>query len=163
MKVTITEPREIDVKYFCASVQPRYFEDGEINGEDDIPYEEQEKGAKPRMPLVVENPNAKYADEKYNWDIKIDLETGNILNWPQGTKAYVHYKVCDQGIYWLEDAEGNEIHKIESYVPSILDTEGDSYGDYVLLTIDENGHIEDWHKESEIKDLINKFMEDEGF
>lgn len=63
----------------------RYFEDGNVNGEEDISYEEQEKGVKPRIPCV----------KGENWCLDIDAETGVILNWPKGTTAHVHYKVCD--------------------------------------------------------------------
>ena len=165
MKIKVTEEQEKDFKYFCGSINPRYWEDADVNGETDIDYDEQKKGEKPRMPLVVENPEARYGEEKYNWEIKIDLATGNIQGWPEGTTANVLYKVCDQGVYWLEDADGNEVHKIGSYVPSILDFGGDSYGDYIECVIDENGHIKEWDENyvSLLGPRIESFLEDEGF
>ena len=60
MKVDLKteEVKEYDVKYICADLNVRYWEDADINGEDDISYEEQEKGEKPRIPLAEENPDA---------------------------------------------------------------------------------------------------------
>jgi hypothetical protein len=163
MKVTVKKEEEINVKYFCGSIDVRYWEDADINGIDDISYEEQKEGAKPRMPLVVENPNARYNDEKWLWEIKINLETGNIEGWPAGNKAHVHYKVCDQGIYWLEDENGNEIHRIDCYVPHLLEIGDDCPdGDYIIITIDENGHIVEW-EDANIDRLVEDFMETEGF
>jgi hypothetical protein len=68
---------------------------------------------------------------------------------PKGETANVHYKVCDEGIYWFEDTEGNEIHKIECYVPELFDYCNDSYGDHIIMTTDENGHIEEWYNTDE--------------
>ena len=165
MKVDLKteEVKEYDIKYICADLNVRYWEDADINGEDDISYEEQEKGEKPRIPLAEENPDARYPSDKYHWVIKIDVHTGNIVGWPQGVTANIHYKVCDEGIYWFEDTEGNEVHKIESYVPELFDFCNDSYGDYIIMTIDENGHIEEWYDTDELKDRMQSFLDEEGF
>lgn len=81
----------------------RYFEDGEVNGGNDITYEAQEQGVKPLMPCV----------EGENWFLDIDAETGVITNWPKGTTAHVHYKVCDCcGIEYFVD--GNKVCDNES-------------------------------------------------
>ena len=163
MKVEIVNEEELDIRYLCADLGVRYWEDGEINGEDDIPYEEQEKGATPRMPLAVKDENARHSDELYRWRVKIDLETGNLVGWPQGVTARVHYKVCDDGTYWLEDAEGNRIHEIDDYVPKVFDFCDDSDGDYIIFNIDENGHIVQWYSEARLKSRIRDFIEREGF
>lgn len=155
--------KEIDVKYICMNVGPRYWEDGDVNGEEDISYEEQEKGAKPRMPMTVENPDSRRKDESYRFALKIDAETGKIVGWPEGVEADIHYKVCDDGTYWLEDAEGNKIHEIDSYVPQLFDFCDDSYGDYIIMTVDKNGHIEEWYDEGTLKSRIDSFLEEEGF
>lgn len=163
IKKTVNE--EVKVKYFCVDAVPRYWEDGDYNGKEDIPWEEQENGAKPMMPLAVENDDPKKnRDESYKLVFKIDLETGVIPEWPKGNTAAIHYKVCDQGVYWLEDVDGNEIHKIESYCPKILEV-GDSYpdGDYFIFHIDENGKIAEWPEEWKVKGLIADFLKDEGF
>lgn len=146
MKLKTKTTQERDVKYFCIDCLPRYWEDADINGEEDISFEEQEDGKSPRMPLTV------YSEQEkaWKWTLKIEMDTGMILNWPRGTTADVHYKVCDEGTYWFEDENGNIIrHSLDEdinqyYVPPILDLYGDSYGDYILMNIDENGHIEGW-------------------
>ena len=74
------------------SAEVRYWEDAEINGTGDT-----EDGT--LIPLKVGN----------LWKPSIELETGRVLEWPQGTTADIHYKVCDQGEYWLEDAEGKRL------------------------------------------------------
>lgn len=165
MKIETTVKVETDVRYFCADILPRYYEDAEVDGVEDISYDEQKTGAQPRMPLVVKNEACGKGrpDESWLWKIKIDLESGKVLDWPAGTKASVHYKVCDQGVYWLEDENGNVFHKIESYVPDIIDIDCDGYGDYVLMNIGEDGTIEDWWAPDVLKVKIEDFLEDKGF
>lgn len=159
----VTKQVEFDAKYLCANVGPRYWEDGDVNGEEDIPYDEQNQGAKPRVPMAVENPNPRYKDCSYRWEIKIDLETGNIIGWPEGVTANVHYKVCDDGTYWLEGQDGTKYHEIDSYVPEVFDFVDDSYGDYIIMTVDEKGHIKEWYDEDELRCRLDSFLEDEGF
>lgn len=110
------------------SAEVRYWEDAEINGVIDT-----EDGQK--IPLKKGN----------LWKPVIDLQTGRVIDWPQGTTADIHYKVCDQGEYWLEDANGKRMKKRGHYVPDELLAVGDDgYGDYIILKIDENGMIEGW-------------------
>ena len=165
MKINVKEisETEINVKYICADLGVRYWEDSKVDGVDDISYEEQKEGAKPRMPLAAENPDARHKDEKYRWVIKIDIETGNLVGWPNGVTADVVYKVCDDGLYWLEDENGNEIHKIDSYVPMLFDFVDESFGDYITMTIKEDGHIKEWYNEDRLKYRIEDFLEREGF
>ena len=79
--------------------------------------------------------------------IRIDLASGRIHDWPEGTTADVHYKVCDAGQYWLAD---EAIHKVAQwdgyYVPGHLRVGGDGYGDYIILKVDGAGMIEGWTK-----------------
>ena len=159
MKINVKREVLVDIKYLCLDIQPRYWEDSEINGEDDISWEEQKEGKAPRMPLSYDNGEG--GEDGYSLKMKIDFETGIIEGWPEGIEANLHYKVCDQGTYWLESAEGEEIHKINSYVPDILDFH-DGYGDYLIMTIEKGGHIKEWNFEEEAC-LIDNFLEEEGF
>ena len=162
IKQPVTVIQEFDVKYFCAKVHPRYFEDSTLNGVEDISYDEQQEGAKPRMPMFVEDPKSKHPEDKYVWELKIDLETGNILWWPEGYEARIHYKICDDGIYWLETEHGGSVHVIESYVPHILNP-GDRYdSDYAIFNIDKKGHIVEYDN-VDVEDLVKEFLMDEGF
>lgn len=106
----------------------RYWEDAEVNGVDDA------DGS-----LIP-------CREGNSWKPSIELATGKILGWPVGTTADIHYKVCDDGDYWLADSEGNKLYKwAGDYVPDRLLCVGESgYGDYIILKVLEDGRIADW-------------------
>ena len=80
------------------------------------------------------------------WKPVIELSTGKIRDWPEGTTAYIHYKVCDAGRYWLADANGKLIWKwLGDYVPDRLLCIGDNgYGDYIIMDVEADGHILGW-------------------
>jgi hypothetical protein len=114
------------VKYIIASMHVRYWEDATVNGK--------KCSCSGDMPLS-------FADM---WNIKIDIDDGKIINWPTGTTADVNFKVCDDGNYWLHDENGETIFETDGYVPNILSPGSEGYGDYVIMTIDENGMIANW-------------------
>lgn len=116
-----------EVKYLQAECGVRYWEDGEVNGSEDTDGE--------LIPCRV----------KDAWCPTIDLETGVIQDWPAGTTASVHYKVCDAGMYRLLDADKNVAREIDGYVPDIMCSGGSGYGDYVIMTIGADGKIENWN------------------
>jgi hypothetical protein len=139
MKVKIKTIKEVEVKYLKVDVGVRYWEDSTVNGQEDangdlIPFRKDDR-----------------------WKILIDVETGIIKEWPAGTVADVHYKVCDDGIYKLLDEEASILRWKEGYVPKILDLYKDSYGDYIIMKIDSDGMIRDWNNEASLDD----FEEDE--
>ena len=117
---------EVEVSTLRANLGVRYWEGGVVNGEID------EAG---RIPHAT----------KSAWLIHIDLATGAIRDWPKGTTASVHYKVCDDGIYALLDGAGGVvIERDDIYVPSMLSPKESGYGDYVIMDIDSDGVIEGW-------------------
>ncbi len=126
MKVGLKIEKVFDVKYLLAEVGARYWEDATVNGEED-----------------TEGSLIPCRDGEY-WKPLIDIESGVIVNWGKGKVANVHYKVCDDGVYRLLDENKQEIEVIEGYVPNIMCPEGDGYGDYVIMNIDENGKIDNW-------------------
>ena len=76
------------------------------------------------------------------WTVTIDANTGIIANWPQGKTLDVHMKVVDEGNYYVKGPQGEIIVSCEEdYVPRWVPGE---YGDYVVMTIDERGHIKEW-------------------
>lgn len=162
--ITILEPS--DVKYLKIDVGPRYWEDASIKfedkWEDDIEYDEQEKGEKPKMPFAVKDESKTYA--KYRWQITIDLENAKVLDWPQGVEARVFYKVCDDGTYYLLDADKNVLKEVNCYVPDILSyiDVDDSFGDYIDMKIDGNGNLVGYLKEN-TDNYIQKIINTEGF
>lgn len=94
------------------------------------------------------------------WKIRLRLMDGVVEAWPEGTTAEIHYKVCDDGAYWLSDASGKRLAKWSgSYVPNDFLCHGDEgFGDYIILKVGEDGRIESY-KKSAIRaddwDLIN--------
>ena len=108
----------------------RYWEDATVNGSEDT------EGT--LIPFRVGD----------LWKPVIELATGQILDWPQGTTADIHYKVCDAGEYFLADEQGNRLCKCGGYyVPDSLLCIGDSgYGDYIILKVGADGKIEGWSK-----------------
>ena len=79
-----------------------------------------------------------------NWDVLIDVDSGQIQDWPEGVEPLsFDMKVCDCGNYTLLDADGNSVMSIDqSYVPNKL-VPGE-WGDYIALKINEVGMIENW-------------------
>ena len=79
------------------------------------------------------------------WRPSIDLATGRIIGWPAGTKADIHYEVCDDGEYWLTRTEGNRLVWKGHCVPDdLLCPTYSGYGDYIIMKVDGDGLIEGW-------------------
>lgn len=126
MEIKVKKTIEVTVKTLKVKAGARYWEDATVNGIEDS------EGT--LMPFI---------DGDY-WCPEIDIDTGIIANWPNGTTAKVHYKVCDDGEYTLIDEAGNEVMKTEGYVPNCLCPKKNGYGDYIIMDIDGNGKIENW-------------------
>lgn len=114
-----------DAVYLQVEAEVRYWEDATVNGVED------EAGTIP------------FRDGD-NWKPLIHIATGRIKNWPEGTTASVHYKVCDAGRYTLLDEEGNAIHSIDGYVPRIMSPKDNGYGDYIIMDVGTDGLIDKW-------------------
>lgn len=116
-----------DATHLHVEAEVRYWEDATVNDVRDVegtlvPFRNGEK-----------------------WCPVIRLADGVVENWPAGTTADVYYKVCDQGEYWLANAEGKRLFKWRGdYVPDAWLAHGDErgYGDYIILDIDANGRIQ---------------------
>jgi hypothetical protein len=120
----------VPVKYLRALCDVRYWEDTKVNGIEDTNGD--------LIPCRDSDLHGDY------WGPVIDLETGTIQDWPIGTTADVHYKVCDAGIYQLLDADKNVVKEIDGYVIKMMCPKDNGYGDYVIMKIDENGVIDGW-------------------
>lgn len=156
--IQILEPS--DVKYLRIDVGPRYWEDSEINGEEDISFEEQKKGVKPRMPFAVEEEKGNY--KEYRWQIEIDIDEMKVINWPDDISALIHYKVCDDGTYYLLDKEKNILEEKNCYVPSILSYIDEGWGDYIIMAIDKGGKLIGFPNELK-DDLLQKLIDTKSF
>lgn len=114
--------------YIEVSAEVRYWEDATINGKEDT------DGT--LTPLRTGD----------NWRPVIRLSDGVVMDWPTGTTADIHFKVCDAGEYWLLDEHRQRIAKWGGYyVPDDFLCHGDEgYGDYIILTIASDGAITGW-------------------
>lgn len=126
----------VPVAFLRARCGVRYWEDGEVNGEQD------NDGS--RIPCREGTAADNDSLGGGNWRPTIDLETGIIEGWPSGTTASIHYKVCDDGDYELLDADRNVVKVIYGYVPGLMCPEGDGFGDYVIMEIDGDGRVAKW-------------------
>lgn len=56
----------------------------------------------------------------------------------------VNYKVCDEGIYTIYDSDKRLIKRKRGYVPEIFGQDNANFGDYVSMSIDCEGRIQNW-------------------
>lgn len=77
------------------------------------------------------------------WDLNLD--TGTIAGWDSGL-VEIYFKVADMGEYMLMK-DGKPVCEVTGeYVPNFLQIEDkNTYGDYISIMIDENGHINGWN------------------
>ena len=136
MLIKLKVEKEFDIKYLNVFAGVRYWEDGTVDG--------------------IEDTDGDFIPCKTGdyWCPTIDINTGQIVNWQQGVVADIHYKICDDGSYFLIDIDNNLILKQENcYVPGCLSPNGGD-SDYIVMKIDENGFIENWY--FDINDFINE-------
>ena len=139
MELTIKVKKKVDAKTLLIDAGVLYWEDATVNGIEDVNGD-----------LIP----CRFGER---WKPEIDIDSGVIINWKKGVVANVHYKVCDDGFYYVFDSENNVILKKEGYVPDILDVERDSYGDYLIFNIDENGKISNWSPKSDFNGFKVKY------
>lgn len=138
MKMKIKTKIDIDVKFLKLDAGVRYFEDAKVNGV-------QDDEDNPQIPFAVFCKTEKgFWCDMYRWQPTIDLEEGKIVDWPKGTIACIHYKVCDDGTYSLLDKDKNVLMEVNSYVPDILCPKEEGYGDYIIMNVDGDGYISGW-------------------
>lgn len=126
--VELLRAHQVDVAYIEVRARVRYWEDATVNGVDD------DDGS--RIPFR----------DGDAWCPVIRLADGVVMDWPQGMTASIHYKVCDQGEYWLLDANRNHVAKWPGYyVPDAYLCHGDEgYGDYIIFSVGADGAIVGW-------------------
>ena len=117
-----------NAKFLKIVAQPRYWEDAQVNGKD-----------------CDEDDYTIPCREGNMFNMTIDLDAGQVLNWVGSNEVYFHLKVCDAGQYYLYDNENNLIAEIDDgYVPSGVSHGDSDYGDYIIMKIDSNGYIQDY-------------------
>lgn len=132
MKAIVTKPVEIEVSTILIDIAPRYIGD---TADDDVPSD---------MPLL----------DGENWRATVNIDSGQILDWPEGEERRFWCKVCDAGNYVLFDPESNEVGNIENgYVPhGVVPGE---YGDYIDLKIGGDGVITNWPESPNLDDFFS--------
>jgi len=139
MKLKIKKEVEVEIKTLHVRAGVRYWEDATVDGIEDNDGK--------LIPCRV-------IDEE-DWLPVIEIETGKIINWKQGVTADIHYKVCDDGDYYLLDENDDEVVHLNGYVPKTLCPEENGYGDYIIMKVDAEGQINNW------KFNLSDFTEDE--
>lgn len=121
------EEELLGATHFLANADVRYWEDAYVNEVCD------QDGT--LIPGRVGN----------TWVVKIEIASGKVCDWPKGTSADIHYKVCDAGEYWLLNEAGEKLGWRDGYVPGDFLCHGDSgYGDYIIMQIGPDGQIADY-------------------
>ncbi len=84
--------------------------------------------------------------------LSVDVDTGEIADFPQDLDFDLNMKVRDQGTYRLYSPDGTMLKElVNEYVPhGVVPGE---YGDYVWFKIS-NGKIENWPKHPNLKDFF---------
>lgn len=131
--VELKTKQSVSVKYLRAVCGVRYWEDATVNGVEDADGK-----------LIPRGSGEKDHLGGGEWSPVIDLATGKIEGWPEGTTADIHYKVYDDGLYQLLDADRNVVAERNGYVIKMMCPEGGGYGDYVIMTVGADGTIAKW-------------------
>ena len=126
------------MKYIEVSAGVRYWEDTTVNGVEDA------------NGTLIPFRNGK------NWCPVIRLADGMVMDWPIGTTADIHYKVCDAGEYWLQNDDGQRVAKWAGhYVPNEFLCHGDQgYDDYIIFKVGADGLIEKWETPELLPDTM---------
>lgn len=99
-----------------------------------------------------------YQGEK-NLVLIIDVETGQVTNWPKNSPFDFHdKKIVDEGEYILLDKNGERIARYIGYVPTCIG-EPIGFGDYLGFEIDNASNISKWEFTQE---HLDEFMKESG-
>lgn len=163
MKVRVTKPIDIDLRYLKAKIGVRYWVDCKYSKDNGNTWYEDlgdstDEEVIADMPFVFSEKNKWYTTNY--WIITIDLDEGKVLDWPKDFMIRTNFKVCDDGEYIFLNENKEEAINItkeydQYYVPDFLAIEDDGYGDYVYINIDGDGRIE--HFDEMITRIENYF------
>lgn len=86
-------------------------------------------------------------DWEITWDM--DVNTGIIKGWDSG-EVEIYFKVVDGGKYSLLKNGKVIVEKVD-YVPFCLQIDEEGYGDYVMITVEKNGHVKGWDEKRKMQ------------
>lgn len=156
MKVIVNRPGEIDIKTIYVNAHVRYPEDSMIREDLDDAWGEDDPD-KPNMPCM------EYVENRYSgwyWKPIIDIKTGKILNWREGVRASISYKVCDEFECTVKDASDAIVASYNGYVLNFMAITDEGYGDYIYLDVNEEGYIENWSFDEYDFKKLDEYYED---
>lgn len=156
MKVIVNRPVEIDIKSIHVNARVRYPEDAMIKEDLDDAWCEDDPN-EPNMPCM------EYVENRYSgwyWKPIIDIKTGKILNWRQGVRALISYKVCDEFECTVKDSSDAIVASYNGYVLNFMAITDEGYGDYIYLDVNEEGYIENWSFDEYDFKKLDEYYED---
>lgn len=131
MKVKVLTPTVREVKYLKVTIPYPCYENYEINGK--------------TVEDIYDFPDCVRGKEN-TLEFAIKLDNGMVMGWDKGDTFSTCDKVRDGGTYTLMDENYNDVVNNETdYVPPILDTKGDGFGDYMQFSINAEGYIENYN------------------
>ena len=117
------------------TAEMRYTENCEVNGV------EEPDGSDVNEPPKIFGATKDTRTGAWLWVFDVDVETGKIIGWPKGMTANTYYKVVD-GF----KATFNGKTYGPDYVPNCFCLNDEGWGDYMFLTIQEDGTIKGWNR-----------------
>lgn len=125
IKKTVTQDMNVKTLHIHAGI--RFWGDATVNGQRD------------RNGTLIP-----CRDDNY-WNPIIEVDSGKIINWRENTKADIQYELWRDIKCTFFDSEGNEVLKIEGYMPDLMLPTGYGYSNLILMDVDENGVIQRWN------------------
>lgn len=135
MEVVINVPQKFEITKLVCKARVRYPEDSGISYDGE--HWEDDDEINPKMPCIVKE------GKDFYWVIEIDPEDGKIMNWTQGMYGSTAYKTCDEFECYVYSHDKQLLH-YDGYVPNFMSIDDIGYGDYIYVTIDNNGMINGW-------------------
>ena len=160
---------DIDVRYY---VDCSFSKDNGLTWQDDFEDDDTtDAEVKAQLPCMKEITYKKYRiwtgketiEKRVDWCPVIDVNEGKVLDWPEGFILKTHFKVCDQGVYVYSNYDETEqivsTDCDEYYVPCWFNMEN-GYGDYLIMTINGDGTIQDWDKlQKKLVDYVYDYLD----
>ena len=140
MKLNVTKEVETKgwfLRAFLGDIAEWWYEEPfEFNGKEYTSIDDLEKDY-PNL-VGVQPPYYRLDPKEGTKTIKlcIDLETGKVLNWPEGVNFdFNGYRLVDRGRYEICDENGEVQVGYTGYVPRFLEIDDSGYGDYIQFHI----------------------------
>lgn len=162
MKKEIIVTKEVNIKYLECFIGGRYWEDlkfnnNESNADTDDDNDALFESLQSKMPnfFILDTENyCNYRDtSRQCLHLKIDLDSGKVLNWPIGNTLECYIKSVDENGFILYDDNWDVIKELrQSYV--IGGSSINEYGDYFVANINKDGIIENWNADYEVRHIL---------